>query len=89
MNLRKLDSSSPPSLRHSFMTTQAKIYLVRHGETDANRKRIIQGHLDIPLSEIGLEQAALVASALRVIKFDIALSSDLSRATAVSTMTLM
>lgn len=71
------------------MTIQAKIYLVRHGETDANRKRIIQGQLDIPLSEIGLEQAALVASALRVIKFDIALSSDLSRATAVSTMTLM
>lgn len=63
---------------------QARVYLVRHGETDANRNKIIQGQLDTPLNEIGLEQAALVARALRTVKFDAALSSDLSRAATVS-----
>ncbi|KAF7778559.1 hypothetical protein Agabi119p4_2904 [Agaricus bisporus var. burnettii] len=62
------------------MPSQARVYLVRHGETDGNRNKIIQGQLDIPLNKIGLEQAARVADVLRVIKFDVALSSDLSRA---------
>ena len=32
------------------------IYLVRHGETEWNRLRLLQGHTDIPLSEDGAEQ---------------------------------
>lgn len=66
------------------MPSQARVYLVRHGETDGNRNKIIQGQLDIPLNKIGLEQAARVADVLRVVKFDVALSSDLSRAKEVS-----
>ena len=73
------------SLR-SFMTTTpiARIYLVRHGETQANRDKIIQGHQDTPLNERGFEQARLVGEALKRIEFHDAFSSDLCRAVSVS-----
>ena len=41
-----------------------RLILVRHGETDWNRTRTIQGHRDIPLNEVGLAQARAVASRL-------------------------
>jgi len=61
--------------------TKLRIYLVRHGETDANREGVIQGQIDTQLNELGKRQAELVALRLRSISFDIALTSDLSRAT--------
>ncbi|KXN92256.1 hypothetical protein AN958_08709 [Leucoagaricus sp. SymC.cos] len=70
------------------MAVLAKIYLVRHGETDANRERIIQGQLDTPLNGIGLDQSKSVARALKDITFDLVLSSDLSRASATATAIL-
>lgn len=63
----------------------ARVYLVRHGETDANRKHIIQGQMDTPLNDRGVQQAETVARALRSIPFDTAYSSDLSRASKVLT----
>jgi len=63
----------------------ARIYLVRHGETQANRDEIIQGHLDAALNDKGFEQARLLGEALKRIKFHhVAFSSDLSRAVSVS-----
>jgi len=59
------------------MTT---FYIVRHGETDWNKKRIAQGHKDIPLNETGELQAKEAAIKLRNIQFDLAFSSDLLRA---------
>jgi broad specificity phosphatase PhoE len=55
-------------------------YIVRHGETEFNAKRRIQGHLDIPLNETGEKQAQKIAKQLKMIKFDFAFSSDLMRA---------
>jgi len=57
-----------------------KIYLVRHGETSYNREKRAQGQIDIPLSDIGVEQAVLVGERLKDMKFDAIYSSDLSRA---------
>jgi bisphosphoglycerate-dependent phosphoglycerate mutase len=59
---------------------RAIIHIVRHGETDANRQKIFQGQLDTDLNANGLDQARQVADTLRSIPFDVAFSSDLSRA---------
>lgn len=40
--------------------------IVRHGETDWNRERRLQGHLDIPLNRQGEEQALRLATALQL-----------------------
>lgn len=56
------------------------VYLVRHGETDWNKKGIIQGKSDIPLNHTGIKQAEKLAYKLKEIKFDKAYSSDLIRA---------
>ncbi len=39
----------------------ARLYLIRHGETEWNRIRRVQGHTDVPLSPVGQDQAAAVA----------------------------
>ena len=56
--------------------------LVRHGETDWNVARRLQGHTDIPLNEHGLTQAKQMAKAIKAInlQFDVLYSSDLQRA---------
>jgi probable phosphoglycerate mutase len=41
-----------------------RLVLVRHGVTDWNREGRFQGHLDPPLSAVGLEDARLVADRL-------------------------
>ena len=38
------------------------LVLVRHGRTEANAGRKLQGLLDLPLDEVGMQQAADVAS---------------------------
>ncbi len=56
------------------------IYIVRHGETDWNKKGIYQGHADIPLNKLGIAQAKEVRDKLKDIEFDIVFSSPLKRA---------
>lgn len=56
------------------------IYLVRHGETEWNKKGIIMGQLDSPLTEEGLTQVNTTAEELKNISFDAIFSSDLFRA---------
>lgn len=57
-----------------------KLWLIRHGETLGNEKKWIQGHIDEPLSEIGRQQARLLAKRLATIPFHGVYSSPLSRA---------
>jgi len=59
------------------MTT---LYLTRHGETEENVKRILQGHLQTKLTKIGIEQALALKETLKDIHFDSILCSDLVRA---------
>ncbi len=56
------------------------LYLVRHGETDWNRARRIQGSTDIPLNETGRAQAAHTGRLLARRHWDGIASSPLSRA---------
>ncbi|TKC91028.1 histidine phosphatase family protein [Trinickia terrae] len=65
------------------MPTQ--VLFIRHGETDWNRIKRIQGHIDIPLAQSGIAQAQQLAARLaREAKaggrLDAIYSSDLQRA---------
>jgi broad specificity phosphatase PhoE len=65
----------------TIQASQTRIYIVRHGETEENKQKIIQGHLDTNLNSEGERQADQVAKALKDIPFDVAYSSNLKRAT--------
>jgi 2,3-bisphosphoglycerate-dependent phosphoglycerate mutase len=57
-----------------------ELWLVRHGETEYNLQRRHQGQLDVPLSNVGLEQAHKLAVRLSKTEFAAVYASDLSRA---------
>uniref|UniRef100_A0A8R7URR1 Phosphoglycerate mutase-like protein 4 n=1 Tax=Triticum urartu TaxID=4572 RepID=A0A8R7URR1_TRIUA len=44
-----------------------EVVVVRHGETSWNASRIIQGHLDAELNEIGRQQAVAVLYGLLIL----------------------
>ncbi len=56
------------------------IYIIRHGETEANKKGIFRGRLDIELSKRGKEQAEELKKYFKDIEIDYVLSSPLKRA---------
>ena len=56
------------------------LYLIRHGESIANKERFYAGQTDVPLTELGREQAKELVPFLSHISFDCVFSSDLSRA---------
>ncbi len=58
----------------------AKLYLIRHGETDYNKTYRFQGQTDIPLNEAGRAQAELLARYFREIPLDGLYCSSLERA---------
>ena len=57
-----------------------ELYLVRHGETEWNRARRIQGRTDIPLNDTGRDQARASGRLLARRQWDAVLASPLSRA---------
>lgn len=57
-----------------------KLYVVRHGQTDWNAKRVMQGNTDIPLNQVGIEQAMNIQKSLQNEIIDICISSPLKRA---------
>ncbi len=59
---------------------RSTVFLIRHGNTELNKKKAFRGHIDVPLDGEGLEQAEKTAKFLRDIDFDIIYSSPLSRA---------
>ena len=59
------------------MTT---LYLIRHGESQANVDKIFTGQTDVPLSPRGLHQAQLLAKKLVRLPVGAVYASDLLRA---------
>ena len=57
-----------------------KIYLARHGQTDWNVEHKAQGRTDIPLNEVGLEQAKALGESIKNLSFDVCYASPLLRA---------
>ena len=56
-----------------------KLYIVRHGETDWNKARRVQGFSDIPLNEYGRHLARETAEGMKDIPFDLDYTSPLVR----------
>ncbi len=57
-----------------------KIYIVRHGESQANERDIFLGHGDLDLTERGYAQAKKTAEYISKLPIDVIYSSDLMRA---------
>lgn len=61
------------------------LHCIRHGESSFNAAGRIQGQLDPPLSELGLQQAQLLAQALKVRPITAIYCSPLTRAVQTAT----
>lgn len=57
-----------------------RIYLVRHGQTDLNIQKRMQGRTGLPLNEVGRAQAEALAQELKDVRFDAVFSSPQERA---------
>ena len=55
------------------------VYLIRHGQTDWNRDGICMGQADIPLNDLGQEQARRTGERLRALPISAIYASDLGR----------
>ena len=62
------------------LTVMTNFFLVRHGETEWNLAGKIQGATDIPLNDTGRAQAHSTGSKMQGRKWDVIVSSPLSRA---------
>lgn len=57
-----------------------KIWVTRHGQTELNRKKLMQGRTDEPINEKGIEQAKTAYNLISDVKFDAVYASPLDRA---------
>jgi probable phosphoglycerate mutase len=64
----------------ALLPHQRWVLAFRHGQTDWNAQGRIQGHLDVPLNDLGRRQASRLTQPLRRLGAQAVLSSDLSRA---------
>ena len=76
---------TPSSAAHCLLEGRVLVCLVRHGQTDWNLVKRLQGREDVPLNETGREQAQAIASLLSRIRekglsFSAVCTSPLSRA---------
>ena len=65
-----------------------ELIVIRHGETDWNRRHCFQGQIDVPLNEVGHRQARRMAEHLAALQadapIDVLVASDLQRARATA-----
>lgn len=65
-----------------------KLYLLRHGQTEFNVKKLVQGRCDSPLTDLGRQQAGVAAAWLKAhnVVPDKVVSSPLGRAMATANL---
>jgi len=68
-----------PSAAAAPARATLRIYLARHGQTDWNAERRLQGGIDTHLDSLGRAQAAALAARLKGVRFDRVYCSMLSR----------
>lgn len=56
------------------------LYIIRHGETEWNKVKRMQGQTDIPLAEEGIRLAKITGENMRRLPMDFIISSPLTRA---------
>lgn len=62
------------------MNKSSKLVLLRHSQSEWNRRNLFTGWIDVPLSESGIEEAINVGRRISAIPFDIIFMSSLIRA---------
>jgi glucosyl-3-phosphoglycerate phosphatase len=67
-------------------STARRVVLWRHGQTVWNAENRFQGQTDVPLDEVGVQQAGRAARLLAALSPDVIVSSDLRRAYDTATM---
>ena len=66
--------------------TQSRLFVVRHGETEWNTQKRLQGQLDSPLTAVGIEQAYGVAKLVKAFEIESIFSSPIGRAIKTATI---
>jgi broad specificity phosphatase PhoE len=81
-----MQTSTPSTAIRRFETfrhehdTSTHLYLIRHGQTEANVRHQLAGHLDVPLDDLGVQQAKQVGLRMKEVRLDAIISSPLQRA---------
>ena len=73
-------TSQPRGSAAIGMLPHVPFFFLRHGETDWNRRRVMQGHTDIALNDAGIRQAMDVAPAVAALPIKTICASPLGRA---------
>ncbi len=69
-----------PKIEQHTAPGYTRLLIVRHGESEANRRNIMTGSLDPALTDTGVEQAQRLGEYLSHEDIDLIISSDLQRA---------
>jgi len=73
-------------LEFDSLQRSANLFFIRHGESDGNQARKIQGHTDLPLTDKGRSQAAQAGLWLKKQGIELIIASPLSRAWETATI---
>lgn len=62
------------------MKNRVELFFFRHGQTDWNKKELVQGNTDVPLNETGRVQAQQIVADIKNLGLDFIVASTLKRA---------
>lgn len=71
----------------AILSTRSRLYLARHGETQWNVEKRIQGQLDSSLTDLGIAQATSLAHQAKALNVSLIVSSSLERAKKTAAIT--